>query len=58
VANALVVVFVTVAVTGLMDPIAGYYTYTFLWVYAGITVNLPRIARSQEKARPLRLGAC
>jgi O-Antigen ligase len=47
-ANALVVVFCSVAVSGLMDPIAEYTTLVLLWLYAGISLNLPRMAQGQE----------
>jgi hypothetical protein len=53
VANALVVVFCGVAVTGLMDPLQEYPVLTLLWLYAGISLNLSRMTRSQGRGDPL-----
>ena len=47
VANALVVVFCGVAVNGLMDPLQEYPVQVLLWLYAGISLNLPRMAQGQ-----------
>jgi hypothetical protein len=44
VANALVVVLCGVAVAGLMDPLQEYPVLTLLWLYAGISLNLSRMA--------------
>jgi O-antigen ligase len=52
VANALVVVFCSMAVNGLMDPLAEYTVLVLLWLYAGISVNLPRMAQGQETMEP------
>jgi hypothetical protein len=52
VANVMVVVFLSVAVNSLMDPLFEYPVLSLLWLYAGITVNLPRIAGA-----PVRAGA-
>lgn len=52
VANVLVVVFCSVAVNGLMDPLQEYPVLVLLWLYAGITLNLPRMAESQETVDP------
>ena len=53
-ANVLVVVFCGVAVNGLMDPVLEYQVLELLWMYAGISLNLPRMAEGQETvgARP------
>ena len=52
VASALVVVFCSVAITGLMDPIFESSVLMLLWLYAGITLNLPAIAHeSKQEAR-------
>jgi O-Antigen ligase len=48
VANALVVVFCGVAVNGLMDPILEYQVLELLWLYAGISLNLPRMAQGHR----------
>jgi hypothetical protein len=48
VANALVVVFFGVAVNGLMDPLHEYSVLVLLWMYAGLSLNLPRIAQGQD----------
>jgi hypothetical protein len=45
VAHSLVVVFCGVAVTGLMDPLQEYPVLTLLWLYAGMSLNLSRMAR-------------
>jgi Tfp pilus assembly protein PilN len=47
-ANALVVVFCSVAVNGLMDPLQEYSVLMLLWLYAGISLNLPGMVQSQE----------
>lgn len=51
VANALVVVFCSVAVNGLMDPLQEYSVLALLWLYAGITLNLQRMTDGQEIRR-------
>jgi hypothetical protein len=48
VANALVVVFCGVALNGVLDPFSEYQVLMLLWLYAGITLNLPLIARSPQ----------
>ena len=48
VANALVVGFCGAAVNGLMDPLLEYQVNELLWLYAGIVLNLPRMAQGQE----------
>lgn len=52
IATALFLIFVSVAVSGLMDPFQEHSTLFLLWIYAGITVSLPRMAESQEN-RPV-----
>jgi O-antigen ligase len=52
VANALVVVFCGVAVNGLMDPLQEYPVLVLLWLYAGISLNLPRMAQGQATVGP------
>jgi hypothetical protein len=52
VANALVVVFCGVAVNGLMDPLQEYPVQVLLWLYAGISLNLPRMAQGQATVGP------
>jgi O-antigen ligase len=52
VANALVVVFCGVAVNGLMDPLQEYQVLSLLWLYAGISLNLPGMAPGQETVDP------
>jgi hypothetical protein len=47
VANVLVVVFCSVAVNGFMDPLQEYPVLVLLWLYAGISLNLPGMAQSQ-----------
>jgi hypothetical protein len=47
-ANALVVVFCGVAVNGLMDPLQEYPVQILLWLYAGISLNLSRMAPDPE----------
>ncbi len=44
VANALVVVFASVAVNAAMDPLHEYNVLTLLWLFAGISFNLPGLA--------------
>ena len=48
VANALVVVFCGVAVNGLMDPLGEYPALMLLWLFAGLTFNLPAMARDDK----------
>jgi hypothetical protein len=48
VANALVVVFCGVAVNGLMDPLQEYPVLVLLWLYAGISLNLPLMAQGHQ----------
>jgi putative inorganic carbon (HCO3(-)) transporter len=43
-ASALVVVFCSVALNGFMDPLQEYPVLMLLWLYAGVTLNLPAIA--------------
>ncbi len=50
VANALVVVFCGMIVNGFMDPVLEYQVLELLWMYAGISLNLPRMAEGQEIA--------
>ena len=52
VASALVVAFCGVAVNDLMDPFPEYQTLMLLWMYAGISLNLPRMAQGQETLDP------
>jgi hypothetical protein len=52
VANALVVGFCGVAVNGLMDPLLEYQVNELLWLYAGISLNLPLMAQGQETVDP------
>lgn len=52
VANALVVAFCGVAVNGLMDPLQEYQVLGLLWLYAGISLNLPGMAPGQETVDP------
>ncbi|MGH6843005.1 MAG: hypothetical protein ACREDV_13130, partial [Methylocella sp.] len=52
VASALVVVFCGVAVNDLMDPFVEYQPLMLLWMYAGISLNLPRMAQGQETLEP------
>jgi hypothetical protein len=54
VANALVVVFCGVAVNGMMDPLQEYQVLMLLWLYAGISLNLPGMAHGQETVDPRR----
>jgi O-antigen ligase len=54
VANVLVVVFCSVAVNGLMDPLYEYSCVALLWMYAGISLNLPAMAEGQETVDPRR----
>jgi hypothetical protein len=51
-ANALVVVFCSVAVNSLMDPLYEYSVLVLLWLYAGIALNLPAMAAAQAVAEP------
>jgi len=57
VANALVVVFCSVAVNGLMDPLQEYPVLVLLWLYAGISLNLPRMAQGQETGKRTNRGS-
>jgi hypothetical protein len=43
-----VVVFCGVAVNGLMDPLQEYPVLVLLWLYAGISLNLPRMAQGHR----------
>jgi O-antigen ligase len=52
VANALVVVFCSVAVNGLMDPLHEYSVLVLLWLYAGLSLNLSRMAQGPETMNP------
>jgi O-antigen ligase len=52
VASALVVAFCGVAVNDLMDPFVEYQALMLLWMYAGISLNLPRMAQGQETLDP------
>lgn len=45
-ANAMLVVFLGVAVNGVMDPFDEYQVLMLLWLYAGICLNLPAMADS------------
>jgi hypothetical protein len=45
VANALVVVFSSVAVNAAMDPLHEYPVLTLLWLYAGVSCNLPALGQ-------------
>ncbi len=49
-ANAFFVVFCTIGVNGFMDPLQEYSVLVMLWLYAGITLNLPRMAEAVELA--------
>jgi hypothetical protein len=51
-ANALVVVFCGVAMNGLMDPLQEYSVLVFLWLYAGLTVGLTRMAQGKGSPKP------
>jgi putative inorganic carbon (HCO3(-)) transporter len=48
IATALFMTFVSVAVSGLMDPFQEHATLYLLWIYAGITLNLPRMVERPE----------
>jgi hypothetical protein len=52
VANALVVAFFGIAVIGMMDPLAEYPILVLLWLYAGISLNLPKMTEGQEVIGP------
>jgi O-Antigen ligase len=53
VANVFVVVFCSVAVNGFMDPLQEYSALMLLWLYAGISLSLPRmIQERQTTGRP------
>jgi len=54
IANMLVVVFCSVAINSLMDPLDEYPVLMLLWMYAGITLNLPRMAQDQAAVIPGR----
>jgi O-antigen ligase len=45
-ANALVVAFGSAALNSMMDPLAETPVLTLLWLYAGISLNLYRMART------------
>jgi len=45
-ANALVVAFCSVALNGMMDPLNATPVLTLLWLYAGISLNLNRMAQT------------
>jgi O-antigen ligase len=47
-ATALVVAFCGVLVNGMMDPFNEYQVLALLWLYAGISLNLPRMTQRQE----------
>src|SRR5262249_8658150 len=51
-ANALVVVFCSVAVYGAMDPLLENPVLVLLWLYAGISLNLPRMAQGHGPVEP------
>ena len=53
-ANALVVVFISVAVNALMDPFAEYSVVSLLWLYAGLSLNLGEMARPPEAPEAAR----
>jgi len=48
VANAFIVAFFGIAVLSMMDPLAEYPVLVLLWLYAGISLNLPKMTGSQE----------
>jgi O-antigen ligase len=48
IANVFVVVFCGVAINGFMDPLQEYSALMLLWMYAGITLNLSRMAQGEE----------
>jgi O-antigen ligase len=50
-ANALLLVFCGVAVNGLMDPLQEYSALVFLWLYAGLALNLSRLGRGQNVSK-------
>ncbi len=52
VANVLVVVFCGMAVYGFMDPLMETPVFVLLWLYAGISLNLRRMAQGQAPAAP------
>jgi O-antigen ligase len=52
-ANALLVAFCGAAVDGLIDPIPEYQVLILLWLYAGISFNLPRMAPTTNTVRPV-----
>jgi O-antigen ligase len=56
VANVLVVVFCGVAVNGLMDPLQEYSVLVLLWLYAGLSLNLPRMSQAQQPVGPRQAG--
>jgi len=51
-ANALVVAFCAAGVSGLMDIFSDSPLLILLWLYAGLVINLPRIAEGQKTAVP------
>jgi len=48
VANVFVVVYCTVAVNGFMDPLQEYSAVILLWLYAGISLNLPGMIQERQ----------
>ncbi len=54
IASALFLAFVSVAVSGLMDPFQEHSTLFLLWIYAGITLNLPRMTQIPEASADTR----
>lgn len=48
-ANAFVVVFCGVAVNSLMDPLPEYQAVVWLWLYAGMCLNLPVMALAPDE---------
>ena len=56
-ANALFVAFCSAALNSMMDPLAETPLLTLLWLYAGISLNLSRMAQtSQIEPAPAALG--
>jgi len=56
--SAFVIVYVSVAVNCLMDPLQEYQAQLLLWLYAGLCLNLARMARAenaQETPSPLQI---
>ena len=48
VANALIVVFCGVAVNGITDPFDDYPPMMLLWLFAGLSLNLPRMSSAHS----------